>query len=159
MAIFIEVDKGEVVSYVSAKVGPAGFIEATDPQKKQLRAAYDAMAATAQPGRPTYAADGTIGVPVDARPVLSMVPDKTEFAADGVDSCTVTVSLLRANGTVNTGFNGSRIFRLVSGDYWRLNFVAGVATKTLRTTVSQRIEQRSVEEFRLVEPLSVIAYY
>lgn len=159
MPLFLQVDKGEVAGYLTAKVGPAGYIEATDLQRQQLRAAYEAMAATSQPGRPTYAADGTIGVPVDARPVLSMVANKTEFAADGVDSCTVTVSLLRANGSVNTAFNGSRTFRLVSGDYWRLNFSAGVATKTLRTTVSQRIEQRSVDEFRLVEPLVVIAYY
>lgn len=159
MPLFLQVKKNEVVAYVTAKAAPAGYIEASDLQRQQLRAAYDAMAATSQPGRPTYGADGTIGVPVDARPVLSMVADKAEFAADGVDSCTVTVSLLRANGSVNTAFNGSLTFRLVSGDYWRLNFVAGVATKTLRTTVSQRIEQRSVEEFRLVEPLSVIAYY
>jgi len=159
MPTFLQVENGEVLGYVTgAKVqASAKLVEADDALMTEYRTLEKQLLDAEQPGRVLYN-NGRFSLPVDGRPRLSATSDKATIAADGVDTATITISVLRADGTVNTGFTAVRMFEFRSGRFWRLSFQNGVATKTFATRTSGRFSIETTPEYRLREPLHIIAY-
>jgi FtsP/CotA-like multicopper oxidase with cupredoxin domain len=109
-------------------------------------------------------ADDTIKLAEDNRPTLRVEADKTEMLANGVDEVTLTISVLKADGSVNTNFNGTRkdkIPRWFFGDGPRwvsLSFTNGVATKKFKVTESGDYRIRNNARFKVETPLTIEAY-
>ncbi len=159
MPTFLRVEGGEVTGRVSGpKIQPsATLVLADDTMLAQLRDLEAQIYASGRTARVQYD-KGALSLPPDSRPFLRIASDKPEIAADGVDAATITFSVLRQDGNVNTNFNGTRTFEVFEGRYLRLVFASGVATKRFKTLNSGLYGIRSTDTYRLESPFSLIAY-
>ena len=126
---------------------PAGvaFFDATDIQIEEFTSL---QGVASRDGRDTSVLynDGILILPDDNRFFVDVTVDPAhqvaedehagEIAADGIDTAVITFTKLKSDGTTQLGFNKtintelfSRVIRLV--------FVAGVATKNLKTRKSE----------------------
>ena len=93
----------------------------------------------------------------DSRPFFRVTTDKTQIAADGIDTATVTVTSLLPDATTNTSLNGPVILSTQSGRRFLLNFVDGVAVKQFKTTQSGEFDVTSTNEYKLEAPMAIVA--
>jgi len=165
MAQFLIIKKAtnEIVGYQSggATIPPdtdeRQHLEADDAMMALWRSTKTAMKVAAQGGAPQWSGT-TIIRPADTRPYLRIESDKAEIAADGIDSTTVTVTVLNDDGTTKTGFDADRLFTTESGRVWKLSFTRGVATKVFRTKTSGTFDVVNTMDFRLEKPFMVTAF-
>lgn len=99
--------------------------------------------------------DGNAAVlPTDSRVYLEIIPSKTELDADGIDTITLTINKLIANGNIDSTFTATRKLDIINRRI-RLSFVGGTATKILRTRSSEPIEIQSNSNVRLKNDVTI----
>ena len=97
---------------------------------------------------------GTLALGADSRFYVSVVPDKTEALANGVDGIVLTISALNGSDAVRTGFNQT-VKAQIAGKWFKLTFVAGVVTKTVKSLSSGTVSIRSTKQYRLKDPVDL----
>lgn len=94
---------------------------------------------------------GTLALPPDTRPRFSMTTDKTLVRADGLDQIVLTVTARRADGGVRAAFNQQVVYEL-GERLIALDFVNGVATRTLKMPKSGRVRLGSNRNVKIDTP-------
>lgn len=149
---WLEIDdaSGEVIGWVRSPkavalpAAPAGrtFVEAAEADIEQYETMSRTLRAQRRSARVKWVS-GALTLPADARQRVRVVADKASVRADGTDMVTLTISALRADGTVRTGLNRSVQFETLGGRVLQLDFVSGVATKTIPMPASGRFRIQS----------------
>jgi hypothetical protein len=76
----------------------------------------------------------------DTKRWIRLTSNKTRAAADGVDSIVITINVMKADqSSIDTTYNGTIVFNVQTDVNTLIEcvFVAGVCTKTLKTTNSR----------------------
>lgn len=163
---WIEVDSatGEVVGWVrsgkatSLPPAPPGreLVEADDAMIAQYESLSDQLRAARRSAR-VRRVGGVLSVPEDTRHRVRVEVDKTFVSADGTDMVTLTITALRPDGTPRTAFTSTVDFETLGGRVLRLDFVNGVATKTVKMPASGRFRIASNDQVAVESEVEIVA--
>lgn len=103
---------------------------------------------------------GAVVEVADPRPTIRFTPLVIEVEKDTPD-VSMTISLLRADGTVNTNFNDTRLMRIATSDRERklqLSFSSGVAQVNIPTGKSYELRLDYGEDWKAEAPFMISVY-
>lgn len=131
-------------------------VEATDADVETYRAFDHACFTDQRPDRPLYQ-NGAVVLPDDPRPRFRIAADKATVRADGTDTVILTVTALRADGTVRAAFDQSVVYELPGGRLLGLDFVDGIATKAIKMPQSGRFRLGSTKLAKIETAIDLTA--
>lgn len=163
---WLEIDSttGEILGWVrsgKAKALPPAppgreLVEADDAMVAQYEALAEQLRASRRSVR-VRRVGGVLSVPDDTRHRVRVEVDKTFVRAVGTDMVTLTITALRPDGTPRTAFTRTVDFETLGGRVLRLDFVNGVATKTVKMPASGRFRIGSNDQVSVESDVEIVA--
>jgi len=132
------------------------LIEATDEQISEYEALSRQVRAERRSVR-VRSVGGALSLPADTRQRVRIEVDKTSVLADNTETVTLTVTALKADGTVRNALTRSVDFETMGGRVIRLDFVNGVATRQIRMPASGRWRIQSNDDIAVETDVEIVA--